>query len=469
MTPAELAADQVPRQLQQGHPPLRREARRCDIPFELSRRLRVIVVQPRRRQHDHRAAAQIARKVDQPGIDVGLQRHDRIERDPGWPHHAVLDRCAGFLRLDHDIDDRGQRRHFAERGLARRQCVDAGDLAVILHDAEQEFQLRGVADLRLIIAIDVRRRLPPLIAAERDVAIDEHPLPRNKDIVECNQGIRFVEAAGQRIIELGDGVRRIGPSRIDLQARRVDRDRHADRMILVARDLGVDAAQEQIVGKRRARRELLRTFEDDASVTFADHAGAQRRIGLRMRWLAPVDLRRRQRIGNVEMVVARKLVEAGQVVGVMLAGRGEEGGTGGKPREEPRDVIRRAAHQAERMLGPALDHAPPRPKVFRPLRDVVAPEHRLAGPGRRVGHQLAVRRIGGNVPETGDRPCGSAERRVSGDVPYDLTVVDDLSSVVADVREVLRAGTQAVRRSRTILRRPRRHRGHRQRRQFVRL
>ena len=155
MAATELAADQVPRQLQQRHTPLRGVAGRRDVALELTRRLRIFVVPQRRRQHDHRPAAEVACQIDQPGIDVGLQSHDRIKRDPRRPYDAVLDRRPGFLCLDHDVDDRGQRRHFTELRLTGGQRIDAGDLAVVLHHAEQEFQLRGVADLRLIVPVDV--------------------------------------------------------------------------------------------------------------------------------------------------------------------------------------------------------------------------------------------------------------------------------------------------------------------------
>jgi hypothetical protein len=39
-----------------------------------------------------------------------------------------------------------------------------------LHHPEQELELGGVAYLRLVVAVDVRRRLAPLVAAKLDIA-----------------------------------------------------------------------------------------------------------------------------------------------------------------------------------------------------------------------------------------------------------------------------------------------------------
>ena len=231
--------------------------------------------------------------------------------------------------------------------------------------------------------------------------------------------------------------------------------------ILVARDLWVDATQEQIVGKRRAGCELLCSLQDDATVALGDDAGAQCRVCLRVRWFAAVDLRRREGIGNVEMVVAGVLVERNQVVRIALPCCREECRIGGEPREESGDMIGCAAHQTEGVLGPALDHAAARTEIFRPPRDVIAPEHRPAGPGRRVGHQLAVGRVRGDIPQPGNRLRGAAKGGVAGYVSDHLAVVDNLASIVTDRRQVIRAGTQAGRGVRCILRQLRWPRCHR--------
>jgi len=62
------------------------------------------------------------------------------------------------------------------------------------------------------------------------------------------------------------------------------------------------------------------------------------------------------------VIVARVLVERDQVVGVTLSGGRKECRIGGETSEESGDMIGRAAHQAEGVLGPALDHAAARPR-----------------------------------------------------------------------------------------------------------
>ncbi len=70
----------------------------------------------------------------------------------------------------------------------------ARDLAQPLGQSHQETQFHGIADLRLMIAIGMRRRAPPLIAAELEIAVTEHALPRHEHIVEHDQRVGFVEA-----------------------------------------------------------------------------------------------------------------------------------------------------------------------------------------------------------------------------------------------------------------------------------
>ena len=194
----------------------------------------------------------------------------------------------------------------------------------------------------------------------------------------------------------------------------------------------MNAAEEQVIGEWRAGRELLRTLQDNASVALADHTGTQRRVCLRMGWLAAVDLRRREGVGDVEMVVARVLVECHQVVGITLPGSREECRIGGETREKSDDMIGCSPHQAEGVLGPALDHAAPRTQVLRPLRNMIAPKHGLAGSRRPVGHQVAVGGIGGDVPKAGDRLGCATKGRVGRYVLDHVAVVDDLTSIVTD-------------------------------------
>src|SRR5215204_7370826 len=143
-----------------------------------------------------------------------------------------------------------------------------------------------------MIAVEMRRRLPPLIAANLEAAVDENVLPRNEHVVADDEAVSLIEAAAQRIIE---GIRRGGgecTARIKLEPGRIDWHDKAVGVILVARLQRVNAAHIKIVRIDRGRRELLRSGNDDAVITLLDDAGMQRRIALFVRRLAAVDLRR---------------------------------------------------------------------------------------------------------------------------------------------------------------------------------
>ena len=177
--------------------------------------------------------------------------------------------------------------------------IVAGHLVHALGEADHEAQLGDVAHLRLVVAVEVRGRLPPLVARDFDVAVDEHVLPRHEHVVEHDVAVGLVEAARQRIVERIGGAERERPARIELDARRVDRDRDAVGVVLVARLQRMDAAQMDVVGDRAGGGQLLRAGDDDAVVALLDHAGIKRRIALLVRGLAAVDLRRHDRVARL--------------------------------------------------------------------------------------------------------------------------------------------------------------------------
>ena len=155
-----------------------------------------------------------------------------------------------------------------------------------------------------MVAERVRGGLPPLVAGDFEVAVDEHVLPRHEDVVEHHVAVGLVEPARQRIVERVVGAERERPARIELEARRVDRHREAVGVVLVARLQRMNAAQVQPVGQHAAGGKLLRARDHDAVVALLHHAGVERRIALLVRRLAAVDLRRHDRVADVEMLVA---------------------------------------------------------------------------------------------------------------------------------------------------------------------
>ena len=288
----------------------------------------------------------------------------------------------------------------------------------------------------------MRRRLPPLVPADLQVAVDVDALPRHEHVVEHAEAIGLVEAAGQRIVERVHAGGGVGAPRIELQPGRVDRDDDAVGIGLVARAHRMDAGEMQAVGEHAGGRELLGAGDDDAVVALLDDAGIERRVLLRMRGLAAVDLRRDDRVGDIEMVVAQALVDFLQVVGEVGTARREQRGLRGVAGDEARDVIGRATHQAEGRLRPGLGGAALRPQIVVALRDLPGPPHRRAGLGRRIGHQLAVLGRRGKVEQAGDAARRLAECRVRGDV-LDAFAVDINRAPVAQRAQVFRPGAHS--------------------------
>src|SRR5215831_21068780 len=100
-----------------------------------------------------------------------------------------------------------------------------------------------------MVAVEMRGRLPPLVACDFQIAIDEDPLPGHKHIVEYDIAVGLVEPAAQWIVE---GVGRLQGERaawIELESGRADWDCHAVRVVLVARLQRMNAAQVDVIGK----------------------------------------------------------------------------------------------------------------------------------------------------------------------------------------------------------------------------
>ena len=197
------------------------------------------------------------------------------------------------------------------------------------------------------------------------------------------------------------------------------------------------------VGQHAAGRELLRAGDHDAVVALLHHAGVERRIALLVRGLAAVDLRRHDRVAEVEMVVAHEFIECDDVVGILLAAGREHAWHRRVAAEEARDVVGRAPHQAEGRLRPFLLEQPPGAKIGVGLRDLIGAQHRRAGLGRGKRHQLAVGRLRRDVVEPGDRARGLAKRLVLRDIRDLLAVEEDMPPVV-ERAQVFLAGAQRL-------------------------
>ena len=125
-----------------------------------------------------------------------MQGHRRIESCLGRPEHAVrVDDRRDLVRKKHVLVDRDPGGKLAHHDLHRRIGDVAGHLVHALRNAYHEAQLGDVTHLRLVVAVKMRRRLPPLIARCVEVAIDEDLLPGHEHVVEHDVAVAFVEAA----------------------------------------------------------------------------------------------------------------------------------------------------------------------------------------------------------------------------------------------------------------------------------
>ena len=237
-----------------------------------------------------------------------------------------------------------------------------------------------------MVAIGMRRRAPPLIAAELKIAIAKHVFPRHEDIIEHDQRIGFVESRRQRIVEFRIRGLCVRPSGIDFHARRIGRYRNRERIGFVAGRERMNATDVDRIRIDRSGTKLLRPFQHNAIVAFGDDAGMQGWIGLLVRRFRAIDLRRNNRVRQEQMMIARIFMIGGDILRILLSRFGKYAALGRITGEKSRNVIGRAAHQAKRLLGPAAAHGPPQCKIGRLLGNMITAQHRRAGNRRWKGH-----------------------------------------------------------------------------------
>src|SRR6202035_2505451 len=103
-----------------------------------------------------------------------------------------------------------------------------------------------------------------------DVAVNEHPLPRYRHVVEDRERVLLVIVRSERAVEVAAaGV--VGLAADELEPWRAAWDREAERVILLARAARIKRADPQFVGERRQRREHLAPAHDYAVGGLAHH------------------------------------------------------------------------------------------------------------------------------------------------------------------------------------------------------
>ena len=261
------------------------------------------------------------------------------------------------------------------------------------------------------------------------------------------QRICFVEAGGERIIEGAGLIAGVRASRVEPQSRRAHRQHHGDGVILIPWSQRLDAAQQKVVGEGSAGAQHLRAADDDAAIGLLADARGKIRLGLLVRTLGAVDLRLDDRVGNIQMIVARLLVELGHMVAKLPAVTCEDLRGTGEAREKAGDMIRRATHEAIGGVRPPADHRAALPQILDGTGHHVAAQHRLARLRRGVGHLVAL--LGGQIIESGDGARSRRKRGMPGDIADPLAVEVDLSPVT-QAFQVVHARAHHVTSCRTV-------------------
>ena len=257
-----------------------------------------------------------------------------------------------------------------------------------------------------------------------DVLVHEDVLPRHEGVVEHEDRVVLVEAAGQGVVERAAhhlGRHAIGRPTDQLDARRVHGRDERQRERLGLDGHGARMGDEVGVRERRAGGDDLRPADDEPGVRLSLHVHVD--VGDLVWRAVAVDRRLDEGVVHVEDALLRHAVPA---PGVVLVG-GVEGGVRAERGEEGRLVVGRPAH-------PPIAQA-------RPGGDGVARVDQLGGArrGAEVAVGEALRASVGGAREHGARgglvqrvveprqhARGVAEGRVRGHVLDPLAVDPDL-------------------------------------------
>ena len=257
------------------------------------------------------------------------------------------------LALDHAVDHAVLRGEVADLVPHRGHRVDPRRFRHAPREPEEQAQLRAVADTGLMVRERVRGGAEVDLAGELDVVEGEDVLPGHLDPVADDDAVALVEAIGERVVDLADGVALEGLARPEAQPRRVRRHDAGDRLLLVALGQRLNVADPHVIAEGGAGREHLEAADDHAVVPL-------RRDGKRRRHpfgraageaLVLAAGRRRHRVGEKEVLALAPLVVGEEVGGEGPAAAVEHLRLHGGAGDVAADEIRRAAHHAVGEVG----------------------------------------------------------------------------------------------------------------------
>ena len=197
-------------------------------------------------------------------------------------------------------------------------------------------------------------RLREQRVAHLDVAVEEHPLPRDQHVVEHADRVGLLEARAERMVPhaLRTAVERLAAD--EAQARRRARNAEGEHVALLAVAQAGLRIDQKLVGGRAVGGEHLGAAHDQPVLGLLDHAEMREFALLLVRALRAVGLRIDDGVSEEQVAVAAIAVVVAHVLGEALAALAEELGALGERHQHGVEIVRRTADQPERRIGPDL-------------------------------------------------------------------------------------------------------------------
>ena len=240
-----------------------------------------------------------------------------------------------------------ERGEAAERLAHGRDPVDAVRLADAARDPDDQRHLGPEADVRVVVLVAVRRRLDVDAPRHRGVVVQEHALPRDLHLVADQHAVGLVEPVRERIVGFVAHRLRIRLARPQRKAGRIERQGRGDRLAFELVGDGREIADQDLVGEHGAGGEHLHAGHRDARGVLGHHL----EIGI-VALLPGKQVgrahsgRRRDGEAEIEVVPARVLVVAQQVLAEAGAQPFEHRRVHRQPGDEAGDLVGRAPDEA---------------------------------------------------------------------------------------------------------------------------
>ena len=281
-----------------------------------------------------------------------------VERVPGRTHHAVGVE-GGILLGGAEESLHRLERHPDIRDLFVDvlEFLDTDRVHQHRGKAQQEFGLGDILHHHLMRHVDDGAGSRVSAVAAVHISVEEDALPGDEHVVEDHHRILLFKARAERmVVDVAVVVHRFAAE--ELQPLGGAGNGKAEG---IGRILGIRGEQrrgenEDFVGHGQ-RRQHARAANHNAVVALLFDARAEEGVGLAGNACAAVGLRVDQRVRQAEVVLAHIFVVATRVLAearVLLRKKVRAAGIGGNGAVQ---IVRRTAHHAHAVIGPAFHHA----------------------------------------------------------------------------------------------------------------